>query len=91
MCDDELDLTNAVLFADSNRGIYIPQHFAQAVNREYVSGVTDSDYADLLEGPDNEFYWDTWDRVTNNAEIDLNGRKAFLYQDGDLWIVPAQV
>lgn len=87
---DELDLSNALLFADSNRGRYIPQHFAESVVRDYVKGVTDEQYATLAEGPDSEWYWETWDSVLNNAELTIpeTGKAAYLHQDGDLWIVP---
>lgn len=72
-----------ILFADSNRGQYIPQHFAEAVDRSKITGVTDEEYAILAEGPDNEWYWETWDRVLGNAST-TDGQ--ILYQDGDLWI-----
>lgn len=38
-----------------------------------------------------EFYWETWETVCNNAIItDTNGQQYFLYQDGDLWLVPVE-
>jgi len=77
------------LFADSHRGIYIPQHFAQTVKREIVSGVSEEDYQILEMGPEHDLYWDTWINVTDNAQITIeDGTVWYLYQDGDLWIVP---
>lgn len=86
-----MTLENAYLFADEARGIYIPQHFAEAVTREYVTGVTDEDYSILEDGPENEAYWDVWMDVLLKAEITRpDGSKYLLYQDGDLWIVPVE-
>jgi hypothetical protein len=87
--DDETDLSRAELFADGSRGVYIPQHFAESVKREYVDGVSAEDWETLEAGPDADWYWDTWDRVTNNATINHPTLgKCYLWQEGDLWIVP---
>ena len=86
---DEIDLTHAELYADSNRGQFIPQFFAQSILREHVAGVTESQFAALEAGPDAEDYWDVWNEVQTNAVItDKEGRKWSLYQDGDLWMIP---
>lgn len=37
-----------------------------------------------------EFYWDTWQTVLDNCTLtDDKGNRFTLYQDGDLWLVPA--
>jgi hypothetical protein len=78
----------ADLYADGNRGIYIPQHFAESVHREYVTGVSDEDWKTLEEGPDAEWYWDAWNNVLSNAKITApDGREGYLWQDGDLWVI----
>ena len=78
----------ADLYAADNRGIYIPQFFAETVNRELVRGVSIEDWKTLEEGPDAEFYWDAWDNVLNRAIIKSpEGKNGFLWQDGDLWII----
>ena len=83
-------LENAELFASDHRGIYIPQFFAQAVFREAVQGVSDEQYAVLEAGPDHEHYWDVWDEVLGAAVINHPVLGACtLWQDGDLWVVPA--
>lgn len=80
---------SAQLFSDSARGIYIPQHFAESVNRDMLTGVSIVDMGILEFGPDAQWYWDAWDNVLDNAILtDSNGVKWCLYQDGDLWIVP---
>lgn len=75
-------------------GIYIPQRFAEIMNRAYIKNVSDRDWLDLLEGPENDNYWDTWDRVLNNAVLKSRfGNEDYnLWQDGDLYIyIPATV
>lgn len=80
---------SALLFADSNRGVYIPQHFAEAIKRDLVEGVTDEEWRILEAGPDCEGYWDVWNGVEMNAVIcDADGQRFTLYQDGDLWLIP---
>lgn len=74
------------IFADSNRGQYIPQYFAESVKRDALQGVKAEDLATLESGPDAESYWEVWESVLNNAELtDAQGRKWKLHQDGDLF------
>lgn len=77
------EIKTAVLFADSARGIYIPQHFAETAERSKFTGI-DAEQWSILEDPDHEHYWLVWDEVLNNAETTCGG---VLHQDGDLWIV----
>lgn len=81
---------SAILYADSARGVYIPQYFAESIKRECVSGVDPSDLDSLTMGPDEcEYYWETWEVVLNSAVVtNLDGNQFYLYQDGDLWLVP---
>ena len=74
----------STLFLDSNRGAYIPQHFAESIDVKGWTGIKAEDLDVLLAGPDAEFYWDAWQDVLDNAET-LDGR--VLHQDGDLWLV----
>lgn len=84
---DELPI-NSELFADGNRGIYIPQYFAESVVREKVSGVSAEQWEILESGPDHESYWDVWDEVERDAILTKDdGTQFCLHQDGDLWIV----
>ena len=83
---------NAICYADSARGIYIPQYFAESVNRYTISNWSSwiNDLDALCEGPDNEFYWDIWDDILNRLTLTDSGSgiEYCLYQDGDLWLVP---
>lgn len=75
-------------FADSARGIYIPQHFAESVNVDMLSGVDSADMDILRAGPDHENYWDSWQDVLDSAELtDSDGNVWILHQDGDLWVI----
>ena len=80
----------AILYASDRHGIYIPQYFAESVNREKLSGVSSEDMHILLVGPDHEYYWDTWCDVCDHAKLtDSSGVTFYLYQDGDLWLIPS--
>ena len=77
------------LLLSKARGIYIPQNFYESfnlsdwnINSDTVNGIDD------LSDPENDFYWDTWEDVLNNAFfIDKDGHKWVLYQDGELWAI----
>lgn len=74
------------LLLDDNRGIYIPQNFAQEFRmRDW--GVSREQERILLDGPDNEAYWDVWNEVLMDAETRHQGHKWTLHQDGALWMV----
>ncbi len=75
------------ILADSSRGRYIPQHFAEACDME-AWGVKPEDAAILLAGPDHEWYWATWDDVLQYSTFaDAEGNVWCLYQDGDLFAI----
>lgn len=77
-------MINATLFADSARGVYIPQHFAESAQRDKFTGIDSEQWGILESGPDNDLYCDVWDEVLDNAETTCGG---VLHQDGDLWII----
>lgn len=75
----------ACLLSDRH-GIYIPAKFIECYTPEQW-GVTADDQKEL-SSPDNEWYWDTWERVLNNAAYTgEDGNKWYLYHDGDLYAV----
>ncbi len=78
-----------ILFLSDARGVYIPRDFATGIKRDHVTGVDAEAWAILEEGPDHEWYWETWTEVCDRAVItDDNGTKFHVYQDGDCWLVP---
>tara|TARA_Y100000361_G_C11093062_1_gene307517 strand:+ start:273 stop:545 length:273 start_codon:yes stop_codon:yes gene_type:complete len=82
-----IDLTNAELYADSSRGIHIPQFFAESHEpSSWDFSKCDKDSLLILkEGEEHELYWDAWCDVLNNV---LTKDGGYLYQDGDLWVFP---
>lgn len=69
---------------DGSRGVYIPQAFGQHCNENW-HGVSAENRQTLINGPDDEWYWEAWDSVLNSAYFEKDGNKWTLYQDGDLW------
>lgn len=84
---------SAILYANSAHGVYIPQYFAESINR-YVINLWSSwidDLDSLCLGPDTcEDYWEIWEDMLNRLVIcdPDTGIEYYLYQDGDLWLVP---
>lgn len=76
-------------FLDSSRGQYIPRDFAQIIKRECVQGVNLELLENLAKEDSNEdeFYWDDWQTVCDNARIVHEGVEYFLHHDGDLWLI----
>jgi len=81
------------ILLDSNRGIYIPQHFAegfamQCTDGEGWEGISEKDRETLLAGTDADWYWEAWEDVLNCATYtDADGNVWRLYQDGDLFAI----
>lgn len=69
---------------DGSRGIYVAQEFAQSCEPEKW-GISDADAYQLLQGPENEFYWSTWADINGRVECDRDGKRWLLEQDGDLF------
>ena len=88
---------DAILYAASNRGCYIPQHFAQSLDLDAVTldGMASESIAECLgiirQGPDADGYWEAWDDIVLHLTITENrtGKAWHMFQDGDLWLVPA--
>lgn len=79
---------------NGNRGIYLPQAFISSYRNNIKQGTIDQDDIDILEdGPEDEYYWDVWEDILDNAIVLIDGKeyslyqKYSLYQDGDLFIV----
>jgi len=85
---------SAILYADSARGVYIPQYFAESIRRDCVAGVSEKQFSVLCHDPNAddcpEWYWDVWDDVLQRAVVTdaASGLRYTLYQDGDLWLLP---
>ena len=88
--DDDLQIPeDSLLLFDSARGQFIPQNFTEEIDRWCVYNVSDEDWATLEAGPDleNEWYWEAWANVLDNALL-VDGPAVYrLEQDGDVWLV----
>lgn len=84
------DLSNAQLWYDGSRGIYIPMLFAQEIDRNYIDPSLYDTLDRLAQGPDYDEYWENWEEVLNQVRLPINGKSAYLYQDGGLWLVPTE-
>ncbi len=74
-----------IILSDRN-GIYIPKIFSEECRN--WSGISIEDLDLLEKGPEEEYYWETWDTVLNDAfHVDKEGNHWRLYQDGDLFAI----
>lgn len=88
-------MENAViLFSDSSRGVYIPKHFAETIDRSKLrDDGTIVDLDDLLDwladvSPyEGEGYWDEWDSVLSTVTVHHDGHVWHLHHEGDLWLL----
>ena len=72
-----------LLIVNGQYGQYIPQIAAEILTEW---GIDSQDLETLSAGPESPYYWETWERVLNNAsKTDSNGRAWTLHQDCDLW------
>lgn len=74
------------LLLDSNRGQYIPQQAIECLADGWDTGISNLDLAALKQGPENDWYYDAFDALEQNAQYtDDNGNVWRLHLDGDLW------
>lgn len=87
-------MQSVILILSDSRGIYIPRDFICDDYNEidmkhcFAWGLTaeNMEYWEAAANPDDEWYWDAWQWILNNAEYTAeNGDKYRLHQDGDLW------
>ena len=78
------------LALSDRHGIYIPQLYCNQIDKNIVEemNVEMEDVLICQSGPDHEWYWESWDLITSNAQWIENGVKWYLHQNGDLWEVP---
>lgn len=80
-------MSGVEILLNDNRGVFIPQDFVR--NHDVVCWGFDENDEDILvlrQGPENEWYWDAWDRILMSAQYtDSNGNVWLLSQDGDLF------
>lgn len=79
---------SSILYADSARGQYIPQYFAETHDSaKWDFSKCEKDSISILKlGPESQdhLYWDAWIDVLDNA---TTNEGHILWQDGDLWVI----
>lgn len=82
-----MKLDNVEILLSDARGIYIPRDFVQGFDLTRWEGISESDI-EILQDPENEWYWDSWESVLNNARFTADDGRVFsLWQDGDLFAI----
>lgn len=74
-----------ILLITDASGIYIPQRFVEEYASEWNLENVSKESIESLKDVDDEFYWDAWIDVEQNA-THKDGYS--LHQDGDLWAIP---
>lgn len=91
--------TDCRLLISDNQGIYIPQLYCQQLTEDDAAeyGIEWSDVVCCQSGPEQEWYWESWQAILDSAEIiepaTLKEDESVwrLHQNGDLWLVRAYV
>lgn len=86
----ENDFKDYHCIIDGSQGIYIPKQFADCLAYDCVKDIEKfEDDLNICKNPDHEYYWEAWENILDNMQIDLMGNGVFysLYQDGDLFAV----
>jgi len=73
-----------ILIADNHLGVYLPQLIAES-GLLSAGGIDAESVEILMQGPDHEWYWDTWDDVMNNFMTE-KGEILFTNECGDLFL-----
>jgi len=73
------------LLIDSHHGIYTPKLFCEYYAEQF-EGIDKEDIETCLN-PNSEYYWDSWANILDNAFVGRDGKKFYLYQDCDLFLI----
>ncbi len=52
------------------------------------SDVWEASVITLLNGCDEEFYWEAWEDVLDNLKIEIDGIPYHMIQNQDVWLIP---
>jgi hypothetical protein len=86
MADMSKPMDAMVLMMDERHGQYIPQYVVADLTDQW-QGISEDDRTILMNGPDDEAYWEAWDSVLNSAYFMDGEYKYTLHQDGDCWAI----
>lgn len=74
------------LICDSHHGIYCPQITIKDLIDDIVSQLPAEDVKTVLDGPDNEWYWESWENILDQT-FTFEGKTYRLEQDEDVWMM----
>jgi len=80
------------LLTDSHHGIYCPQLTVKAlapIYQEQIKAKHFESFEAVCNGPDSEWYWGSWEDILNMTFVTPTGQKWSIYQNEDVWAVPA--
>lgn len=73
-----------ILLVDSHHGIYCPQIAVERLlEMGLIEGSEDTDT--VLQGPDHEWYWDSWDFILSHNERLVHNEDVWLLDEGEDW------
>lgn len=81
---------DAILYLIDAHGQYIPEIFAQTIDRAKTQNITEEQFSALEAGPNSEHYWDVWDEIERNGVILHENQEYTIYLDGDLFFIPKE-
>lgn len=73
------------LLIDEHHGIYVPYLFCCYYANQF-QGIDPEDIETCMN-PENEWYWEAWENILDSAYLVQDGKKYFLYQDMDLFLI----
>ena len=83
-------MSGVEIIVSSHHGQYVPQVFASECN--HWNNISSDDLDILSQGPDHEWYYETWFNVLNEANYtDKQGNKWVLYEDADLFAISEEL
>ena len=68
-----------ICLIDNVRGVYAPRVFAERYGHLLATDTREA----LLEGPDGEWYWETWDEVVADFRFP-DGEELLVTESGDV-------
>lgn len=83
---------NSLLAVSCQYGIYNVQTFVQWYFDQMLPEhwtIYQDELQDVLQGPDNENYIDSWVTVSDNCRVIIDGITYCIHEnDGDIWLIP---
>lgn len=79
-----------ILFMSDSRGINLPKDFCNDIMEQYIENYDKvKDEIEVCKQGDNQpCYYDCWHYILATIIINNEGRRYYLHQDGDLFLIP---